>query len=81
MTRSYRKNPIFGHTCATSERFDKKTTNKKFRFLNKRLLKLAYLNENDILFYTKLRQISDVWGFIKDGKYYDRSYTLKDLRK
>ncbi|WP_375418458.1 hypothetical protein [uncultured Hymenobacter sp.] len=58
MARSQRTNPIFGHT-ALSEKQDK-------RLANRRLRRGVRQGRTDL----RLRDVSNVWSFAKDGKYY-----------
>lgn len=78
MSRSRRKTPIIGVTCAESEKEDKVITNRKFRRINKYLL-----NQNKMLF-DKTREISNNYLFAKDGKQYleiGTEYREKAFRK
>jgi hypothetical protein len=78
MSRSYRKTPIFGHCHSKySEKFDKLLYNKKFRRLAKSKLKLKKYNSLPL----KIKEICDIWGMRKDGKYYWANATLIDMRK
>ena len=79
MSRS-RKQPIIGHTCKESEKKDKINSHKRFRRLNKMLLKA----DKNLLF--SLKEISNVWNFAKDGKVdirhcriYTKYYTREEL--
>ncbi len=58
MTRSKRKTPICGVTGG-SDKKDKRTANKRFRKIMK-----------DVTKFVRLREISDVWCFNKDGKFW-----------
>lgn len=75
MSRSIRKNKIFGYTCKTSEKWDKTNANKKLR----RIVKSKITKHNYIL--PVLKEISHRWWFAKDGKQYWSSATKKDMSK
>lgn len=70
MSRSYRKTPICGYTCAESEKQDKRVANRKFRRESRVAIRKG--KEPPI----SLKQISNVWDFAKDGKQYLRKATL-----
>ena len=59
MSRSRRKTPVFGFTTAVSEKQDK-------RWANRRLRRAVRQGRRDL----RLREVSNVWGFAKDGKKY-----------
>lgn len=59
MSRSRRKTPVFGFTTATSEKQDK-------RLANRRLRRVVHQGK----LYVRLRDVSNVWSFDKDGKKY-----------
>ncbi|AXG69524.1 hypothetical protein KORDIASMS9_01747 [Kordia sp. SMS9] len=75
MSRSYKKIKIRGITTATSEKKDKRAANRKLR----RIIKQKNILEETVL--PKLREISNVWAFDKDGKIYDAEMIEKELRK
>lgn len=75
MSRSKKKTKIQGITTAKSEKIDKRNANRKFRRVIKQKVKI---NETEL---PKLRELSNVWGFSKDGKIYNPEMTDKDLRK
>ncbi len=75
MSRSKRKTPIIGHSDDRSEKDFKKSANRKLRKANKVKLKKG----KDVL--TQLREVSDVWAGIKDGKRFLKEPSSKDLRK
>ena len=75
MSNSKKKTKIRSITTATTEKEDKKLANRKLRRKTKMKSKLG---EED---YPKLKEVSNVWGFDKDGKIYDKSMTEKDMRK
>lgn len=64
MSRSRKKRAITGITTAESERWDKVFAHRKFRKTAKRYLKSGNIDRLPL----KLREISDVWMFVKDGK-------------
>lgn len=70
MSKSYRKTPITGITMAQSEKWDKCHANRKLR----RKVRAGALD-------LRLREVSSVWGFEKDGKVYRRDPTGKIMRK
>ena len=59
MSRSYRHCYIFGCTTAKSEKMDK-------RFANRALRRKVNMGNYDL----RLRDVSNVYGFDKDGKHY-----------
>ena len=59
MARSRRHTPIFGFTTAASEKQDK-------RQANRRLRRAVRQGQTD----RRLRDVSNVWAFDKDGKRY-----------
>ena len=61
MSRSFKKNPICGHTMATSEKKDKRIANRTHRRINKTRI-------NSGQEPLELREVSDPWGMDKDGK-------------
>ena len=78
MTRSKKKHPITGITCAESEKDDKRLANRKFRMAVKRAIKKGA----EVLPHK--REVSNVWSFAKDGKeYVDKKspYHKKVVRK
>lgn len=74
MARSYRYTPIFG-ICAGSEKQDKRLANRLFRHKSK-LRSRSGSGE-----FLLMREVSDVWAFTKDGKYYRKEVCKKDMRK
>ncbi len=75
MSRSKKKTKIHGITTAKSEKDDKQKSNRKFRRIVKQKLK----SEETVL--PKIREVSNVWCFEKDGKKYNPKMTEKELRK
>lgn len=72
---SKKKTKIHEITTAKSEKENKQDANRKFRRIVKQKLKS---DETDL---PKLREVSDVWSFDKDGKRYNSEMTEKELRK
>lgn len=75
MSNSRKKIKIRAITTAVSEKENKRDANRKLRRIVKQKVKL--MREDLPL----LREVSNVWGFDKDGKIYDPSMTEKELRK
>jgi hypothetical protein len=75
MSRSKKKTPITGITTAETEKKNKLEANRKLRRLNK-----IKMHKGDFNFF-QLREISNVWGFDKDGKRYLKEPDRKDLMK
>jgi hypothetical protein len=76
MSRSKKKIKKRAITTATTEKEDKILANRRFRRKNK--AKTKKVDEDN---YPKIREVSDVWGFAKDGKIYVKEMTEKDMRK
>lgn len=80
MSRSRKKNPIRGHTAATSERFDKQMWHRRCRKQEKERLDKGDFDSPTI----DKRDVSDVWLMHKDGKSRcpeGSSYYTKAFRK
>jgi len=75
MSRSIRKTPIFGFTTAKSEKQDKRKWNRRFRKVCKKLIQLE--TETPV----KLAGVTNIWDGAKDGRYYWKGATKKDMRK
>jgi hypothetical protein len=75
MSRSEKKTKIRGITTAKSEKENKQEANRKYRRIVKQKVKSK---ESEL---PKIKEISNVWSFDKDGKIYDSEMTDKDLRK
>ena len=71
MSRSKRKTPVFGITTTRTEKQDKRLANRKLR------RKTRVDPENA----PALREVSDVWGFAKDGKIYMPTFKPRMMRK
>ena len=65
MSRSKKKSKIRGNTAAESEKQDKRDANRRFRRIVNQKVKQGDMEIPD------LKEISNVWGFDKDGKIYD----------
>ena len=80
MSRSYKKHPICGWAAAESEKEDKVRAHKKFR--RKAKVKVNKIdpaalihgdfweNEPEVVLPEKMREVSEVYSFAKDGKQY-----------
>lgn len=74
MSRSRRHTPVFGLTCATSEKHDKRIANRRWR---SRVRQAVHEGVEP----PAQREISDVWDFEKDGKRYRRDASAEAMRK
>jgi len=63
MARSHRHTPIFGCASLASEKEDLRAANRTFRRKAKQAVHCG-----DYESYRRLREISDVWDFAKDGR-------------
>lgn len=63
MSRSRKKVAVCGWTCKESEKKDKRIANRKFRKLTKQNI----LNNFDKIPW-RMREITQIWDFAKDGK-------------
>ncbi len=75
MSRSRKRNKIRGITTAKSEKQDKQDANRRFRRIVNQKVKQGGTE------LPKLKELSNVWGFEKDGKIYDPKMTKKEMRK
>ena len=66
MSRSFKKHPVTGITCAESEKKDKEFANRKLRRKTKHMIQEAVYNDEKIL--PEQKDTSDTWEFNKDGK-------------
>jgi hypothetical protein len=66
MSRSRKHTPISGHTSARSEKRDKRAANRKLR----RRIKATVQTNPEAESMPELREVSNVWGMVKDGKHY-----------
>jgi len=67
MSRSRRRTPIIGNTCARSEKDDKRRANRTLRTH----LRGALVRMDEVL--PVLRDVSTTWLFAKDGKHWLRN--------
>lgn len=75
MSRSYKKSPFSWFTTAVTEKQDKRDANRKYRRTVKHLLQKG-------IYYMPLeRELSNVYCFDKDGKFYDLKKDPKSMRK
>lgn len=72
MTRSRKKVSSTGWTTSESEKKDKQSYNRRFRRINRLLLKLHKP------LYHKIREIINIWDMDKDGKHL-WEYRSKDI--
>ena len=76
LSRSYKKNPIFGITTADSEKWDKTYCNRRFRRLEKAAIEKG--TEPPI----RNDEAVNYWWFAKDGKHYMADWASeKNMRK
>jgi len=75
MSRSKKKTRIHGNTTAASEKEDKRKANRKLR----RLVRERMRSRNEHL--PRLREVSNVYSFNKDGKQFRREMDGKLMRK
>ncbi len=75
MSRSKRNTPKRGITTSESEKEEKRRANRTLR----KKVKIQIKKGKPVL--SKLREISNVWAFSKDGKMYLKDPSAKDLRK
>lgn len=66
MSRSRKKVAVCGWTCKESEKKDKRLANRKFRKHTRQNLK-ELIDGIDKIPY-RMREISQIWDFAKDGK-------------
>jgi len=69
VSRSYRKTKIFGNGGG-SDKYDKQQANRKFR-------RIVRAGDEDVT----IRDVSDPWGWSKDGKHYRADATERDMSK
>lgn len=74
MSNSKRKTPKVAITCAESEKENKRAANRKHR----RVSKIQVTQGNTP---SKIKELSDVWNFDKDGKIFLKDPTPRELRK
>ena len=66
MSRSKRKTPIHGMTCARSEKQDKRFANRALRRIVK--VRLHTRVDLDAVSLPVMREVYNVWSMAKDGK-------------
>ena len=69
MSRSRKKTKVFGNAGA-SDKYDKRMANRKLR-------RLRRAGDDDL----GIRDVSNPWGWSKDGRHYWKDATEKDMRK
>jgi len=80
MSRSYKKTPISGMTCADSEKQDKRRASRKTR----RILRQQLRDDIDRLADIVLIEATEAetnWNFAKDGKHWYGHCKEEDIRK
>jgi len=91
MARSYKKTPIIGNASCSSEKEDKKCWHSRFRAANRDALasidealvieESRADSEYDIpvedLVFPATKEVSDPWGFGKDGKHWIKTDNLR----
>jgi hypothetical protein len=77
MARSRKKAPFIPTSTSTSEKADKVAAHRKER----RKVRVILAVEPEIEVLPHRRRISNVWGYAKDGKRFQKSPRPKDLRK
>ncbi|WP_026837378.1 hypothetical protein [Gillisia sp. JM1] len=75
MSRSRRKLPILGNCLASSEKEEKLKANRKLRRLVREKLSKSLIE------LPQLKEISNNWNWVKDGKSYRSDLTNKQLSK
>lgn len=82
MSRSRKKTPIVGASGA-SDKYDKQIANRRLRTRVRRELNKGN-HDYDGYVFPSLREISDIWNFASDGKYwvrYSSAYYQNAIRK
>ncbi len=75
MSRSFKKTPIIGYTKASSEKWDKRKANRRFR----RATKVETQKGNE--FFTLRKRQTTAWDMKKDGRQYMNVIDIKEMRK
>ncbi|HBI22204.1 MAG TPA: hypothetical protein DDY37_06445 [Legionella sp.] len=70
MSRSRRKNPIFGITTCRSEQQDKKIWHQRWRSRERTALTSATPSDLEAYLPVLEKQVSNVWSMGKDGRQY-----------
>jgi hypothetical protein len=86
MSRSFKRNPIIGHTTAETEKHDKRLANRCLRRKSRALLRTSAVGAHghvveSVAQLPLLREVSNVYCFGKDGKQWLDQPDPKDLRK
>ncbi|MBS1993714.1 MAG: hypothetical protein JSS83_24530 [Cyanobacteria bacterium SZAS LIN-3] len=86
MSRSFKRNPIIGHTFAESEKYDKRLANRSLRRKTRAVLNTSGHGRAGVVVegvseLPLLREVSNVYSFDKDGKQWLDSPDPEDLRK
>jgi hypothetical protein len=68
MSRSFKHTPISGNTYCHSEKDDKRLANRAERRIVRNILDTA--SDLDNILLPIKREVSDVWGFGKDGRHW-----------
>lgn len=80
MSRSNRKRPFCGNTTSESEKQDKGIFHKKWRRTSKQ--QLSDIEDLDDLVFDTKREVSNVYGWAKDGKRrFDPEHSPECMRK
>jgi len=74
MSRSYRKSPFIGVTCARSEKDDKRVANRRYR----RRVSSSLISGREM---PLIREVSEVYLFSKDGRQMITDKNSRWLRK
>lgn len=80
MSRSRRRLPIAGITCAESEKEDKRRWNRAFRKKAQRMLDTAH-DYDGLALPIHMRKETELWDGEKDGKYWFRDPWAQLMRK
>jgi hypothetical protein len=75
MSRSKKKTPKTGMTTAESEKDDKRKANRKFR---RKIKVQVQKGETELV---KIKEVSNIWSFDKDGKQFLKNPPSKEMRK
>lgn len=84
MTDSYRKTPVFAWTASghnRGEKDDKQRANRHERRLIAQKTHVLGFDEDPHPVLPKKRELSNIYGFRKDGKYWWANAEDKDMRK
>ena len=86
MSRSFKRTPITGYTTAESEKLDKRLANRRLRRKSGAILRSSVTASGDenvhgVSDLPRIREVSNVYTFDKDGKQWLDEPDPKDLRK